>query len=94
MLKTGYYPSIFFPSGNLQTIASVLFRKGPTLSFSREILTLPKGGEIVLDWHQPQDVTSFNNTSPIVVLLHGLNGTRKEKQELQIFVSNSDFRIE
>ncbi len=56
-------------SPHLQTLWSTLFRKPPTLERRRETLPLPDGDFIHLDWY------GTNETSPLIILLHGLTGS-------------------
>ncbi|KAI9205562.1 Alpha/Beta hydrolase protein [Polychytrium aggregatum] len=80
-----YYPTVWLASGHAQTIfASVrnyLVKNGPVfgngLSYEREIVTLPDGGSISLDWCPGNKGLPFDDT-PIVVLMHGISGGSHE----------------
>lgn len=77
-MKTKFTPIFYFPNGHFQTIISSMYRKKPNLQFFREILTTYDEGEIILDWHIPSNENIFDNSSPILVVLHGLNGSSEE----------------
>ncbi len=61
----------WLPGGHLQTIWPNLVKRKCTIALERERLTLPDGDFIDLDW------TISNQTAPLVILLHGLEGSVK-----------------
>lgn len=66
-----YWPSIWCFGGRAQTVVASILKSHPFVTYERELLHTPDGGEIALDW--------FNNghpTNPLTVLiLPGLTGT-------------------
>lgn len=80
-----FTPSIFFPSGHMQTIVLPFLtlkeygRKHLwTYDYKREILELSDGGQIALDWVHPRDPTKEDKISekdtPILAVVPGLTG--------------------
>lgn len=58
-------------SPHLQTIWPYLFRPTPDPAYKRERLELEDGDFLDIDWLEP------DNTSPIVLVVHGLGGSSK-----------------
>ncbi len=56
----------------MQTLWPYLFRRTPQVELKRERIELPDGDFLDLDW-------STNNSGPIVVILHGLEGSSDSK---------------
>jgi predicted alpha/beta-fold hydrolase len=70
-----YAPPLLLPiSGHASTLFSVFFRRSPGLTFSRELVALPDGGEIALDFRGP-----VPQGARVVLLLHGLTGGSHER---------------
>ncbi len=67
--KDGFRPAWWLPGGHLQTLYPTLFRPRRLPPLTRERLELDDGDFLDLDWTQEQD-------GPLVLLLHGLEGTR------------------
>lgn len=63
-----FKPAWWLPGPHLQTIWPVLFRRRPALIARRERLELPDGDFLDIDW-------IGNNSGPIVLVLHGLEGS-------------------
>ena len=77
-LKTSHKNSQFKPAWwlsnpHLQTLAPKLFRLKLALSTVAERLELPDGDFVDLAW---TEIPKENNTKPIVVVLHGLEGSK------------------
>ena len=68
MTAAPFIPAWWCCSPHLQTLWPFLFRGGPSPAYQRERLELPDGDFIDIDWLGSQ------NDSPIVILLHGLEG--------------------
>jgi uncharacterized protein len=66
-----YSAPIWLPGGHLQTIYAAKFASSPTVEYRRERWELPDGDFVDVDW---TDASSVNDTTPIVVLFHGLEG--------------------
>ncbi len=65
-------------SAHIQTLWPTLFRHRPRIAARRERLELPDGDFIDLDW-------SKNATGPVVVILHGLEGSSQSPYARGIF---------
>ena len=66
----GFKPAWWCRGPHLQTLWPALFRVWPQPPLLRERLELPDGDFIDLDW-------TCNDAGPIVILLHGLEGSRR-----------------
>jgi predicted alpha/beta-fold hydrolase len=68
-----FKPAWWLTNAHFQTLAAKLFRHRKALITNAETLELPDGDFIELAWtEQPQE----NNTRPIIVILHGLEGSK------------------
>ncbi len=67
-MENDFKPAWWLPGGHLQTLWSNLRRKND-IPLVRERLWLPDGDFVDLDW------TSGNTKAPIVLILHGLEGS-------------------
>jgi predicted alpha/beta-fold hydrolase len=68
-----FKPAWWLTNAHFQTLAAKLFRHKQKLTTNTETLELPDGDFIDLAWtEQPQQ----DNTRPIVVILHGLEGSK------------------
>ena len=68
-----FKPAWWLTNAHLQTLAAKLFRRKQKLITNIETLEFPDGDFIDLAWtERPQQ----NNTRPIVVILHGLEGSK------------------
>ncbi len=68
-----FKPAWWLTNAHLQTLAAKFFRRKHKLVTQSETIELPDGDFIDLAWtEQPQ----LNNTRPIVVILHGLEGSK------------------
>ncbi|MBL4942431.1 MAG: hydrolase [Colwellia sp.] len=68
-----FKPAWWLRNAHFQTLAAKFFRRKHKLVTNTETLELPDGDFIDLAWtEQPQK----NNTRPIVVMLHGLEGSK------------------
>lgn len=67
-------------NGHLQTIYAALFADWatPTVTYHRELIYFPDGGNVALDWHPAIVHQDPNDTTPILVILHGLTGGSHE----------------
>ncbi|KAF8321138.1 AB-hydrolase YheT [Clavulina sp. PMI_390] len=70
-----YVPTWWLPNGHFQTIWCALgdFEKDDIVPYKRTLLTVPDGGQMGLDWAEPEGEDLPANT-PIIVVLHGLTG--------------------
>lgn len=68
-----FKPAWWLTNAHFQTLAAKFFRRKQSLLTNTETLELPDGDFIDLAWtEQPEK----NNTRPIVVMLHGLEGSK------------------
>lgn len=85
-----YSAPFWLPGGHLQTIYPALFATVPEVQYRRERWELPDGDFIDVDWVNADSIaqtvsTEFpiaeqkNDTIPIVVLFHGLEGNSKSQ---------------
>jgi uncharacterized protein len=79
-----FTPSIFFPSGHMQTTILPFLKNKIhgnqttwTYNYEREILELSDGGQIALDWVQPRDprkIAKLEEDAPVLGVIPGLTG--------------------
>ena len=68
-----FKPAWWLTNAHFQTLAAKFFRRKQQLQTKKETLELPDGDFIDLAWtEEPKK----NNTKPIVVMLHGLEGSK------------------
>ncbi|KAJ1550686.1 hypothetical protein HK096_005586, partial [Nowakowskiella sp. JEL0078] len=75
-----FRPTPWLFNGHLQTLwAAVTARsdKRIRVRYQREIIYLPDGGNLALDWCPGPDVVPFDST-PCIILMHGLTGGSHE----------------
>ncbi|KAL0082140.1 Alpha/Beta hydrolase protein [Phycomyces blakesleeanus] len=74
-----YTPTPYLFNGHLQTGYSANYNKldPHTLFYERELLKMPDGGQVSLDWTLPLDKRPLGDT-PTLVCLHGLTGGSHE----------------
>jgi predicted alpha/beta-fold hydrolase len=65
-----YSAPTWLPGGNLQTLYTAAFLRGPDITYRRERWEWPDGDFIDADW-----VDAEQDNAPIVVLFHGLEGS-------------------
>jgi hypothetical protein len=68
-MKNNFKPAWWLPGGHLQTLWPSLRKRKINIALARERLTLPDGDFLDLDW------VSGNTKAPIVLILHGLEGS-------------------
>jgi uncharacterized protein len=68
--QLSFRPAAWLPGPHLQTLYAPLLRRAPGLERRRERMNLADGDFIDLDWFGPTA-----DTTPCVVLLHGLTGS-------------------
>ena len=69
-----FQASFLLKNRHIQTIYASLFRKTPPLDFEVETFWLSDGDFLEAYWHK---ITHHTNTTPIVILFHGLAGSYK-----------------
>jgi predicted alpha/beta-fold hydrolase len=71
-MRERFKPAWWCRGPHLQTLWPYLFRRTPRVALRRERLELPDGDFLDLDW-------TLNNSGPIVIVLHGLEGSSDSK---------------
>lgn len=89
--QTAYERPLGLFGGHLQTLVPYLLASVPEVDFRRERWELEDGDFVDVDW---VDTSSSDNTVPIVVLFHGLEGSSGSHyaKALMHEVSNKDWR--
>lgn len=73
IIKSNFKPAWWLPGAHLQTLWSTFFRRIPNLKLNNLSLTLNDGDFI--DLSVSQNITGKINDKPIVLILHGLEGS-------------------
>jgi len=68
-----FKPAWWLTNTHFQTLAPKFFRRKDTLATKNETLELPDGDFVDLAW---TEIPNKDNTRPIVVILHGLEGSK------------------
>lgn len=78
ILKEPYWPTIWCYGGRAQTVIGSIMRSHPPIHYRRELLRLPDGGELYLDWlDNGSDDAKDPNKFPTVLIMPGLTGDSK-----------------
>src|SRR5688500_5448077 len=72
IVKSGFEPPWWLRNAHLQTLWPYLFRPRPQVTTRRERLELPDGDFLDLDF-------TLNESGPVVLVLHGLEGSVRSK---------------
>jgi len=78
MARDGFRPAWWLPGPHAQTIGARLLRSRTGIELRRERLELPDGDFVDLDWVVP------DQTAPLVLVLHGLEGSARSKYVLEL----------
>ncbi|MEL6142689.1 MAG: alpha/beta fold hydrolase [Bacteroidota bacterium] len=74
LIKSSYQPTPFWlRNAHLNTINPAVFRTVKGVTYEREVLEIEDGDFLDLDWWRP--TTIANDRSPLVIALHGLEGS-------------------
>ena len=71
LLQSDYKAPRWLPGAHLQTIVPARFFPRPDVQYRREIVDMPDGDFIVLDWSEPEPMEL---NAPVLVHFHGLEG--------------------
>eukprot|EP00033_Pygsuia_biforma_P000889 GCRY01001028.1.p1 GENE.GCRY01001028.1~~GCRY01001028.1.p1 ORF type:complete len:423 (+),score=74.57 GCRY01001028.1:64-1332(+) len=74
ILSQTFRPTFWLPTGHMQCVATS-FRSSPKIKYERELFETSDGGVLGLDYYTKKEV---NDSSPILILLHGLTGNTRE----------------
>lgn len=88
MKISNFKPAWWLPGGHLQTIWANFTKRKHSIKINRERLILPDGDFVDLDW------VDDNSDGPIVIILHGLEGSIKSSYAKGMLhaLKNSGFR--
>ncbi|RCI01911.1 hypothetical protein CU098_010711 [Rhizopus stolonifer] len=78
--KAIYHPTSYLFNGHLQTAYAAYYNYAPTVNavqYERELITMPDGGTVALDWTPTKEGLEKDET-PTLVVLHGLTGGSHE----------------
>lgn len=85
MPNTGFRPAWWLRNRHAQTIWRRVIGRTPSLTYRRERLETSDGDFLDLDWLDPPP----RPTSPLVIVLHGLEGSSRAKYVLGLLVEAS-----
>lgn len=71
----GFRPAWWLPGPHLQAVGARLLRSRDGVRYERERLELPDGDFVDLDWVVETDRRSPDRDAPVVLVLHGLEGS-------------------
>ncbi|XP_003385407.1 PREDICTED: phospholipase ABHD3-like [Amphimedon queenslandica] len=75
VLSQSYRPTIWAWHYHGTTIIRALFQQCIPIEFDREIVTLPDGGELALDWSkQKKDDSAMLQHKPVMLIVPGITG--------------------
>ena len=83
-LQEGFLPVPWLRSRHAQTIVGSSYRKKIPVSFRRELFRLEDGGQVGLDWLEPEPAA---DDTPVLVVVHGVNGGSRERY-IQHYIVN------
>lgn len=88
-----YKPTFYLPIPFLQILRSAI-HSWKSCEFIHEIMVLPDGGEIMLDWY-PKQPTTDRTDKPIVLFVPGLCGNKKSHylNDLACYVDDMGWTI-
>eukprot|EP01001_Neometanema_parovale_P006823 NODE_3166_length_1267_cov_21.944930_g3007_i0.p1 GENE.NODE_3166_length_1267_cov_21.944930_g3007_i0~~NODE_3166_length_1267_cov_21.944930_g3007_i0.p1 ORF type:complete len:372 (+),score=11.86 NODE_3166_length_1267_cov_21.944930_g3007_i0:64-1179(+) len=75
-LVNTFYPTFWCAGAHAQTLVAVLGRNRVNVHYTREMLAMPDGGSVALDWSRFE--RSVPGTTPLLIILHGVTGGSSE----------------
>lgn len=85
MNPNGFRPAWWLPGAHAQTLGARLLRSRAGVSLRRERLELPDRDFLDLDWIQRVGSFEPGDQLPLVLVLHGLEGSAQSKYALEIY---------
>eukprot|EP01119_Soliformovum_irregulare_P001360 TRINITY_DN11080_c0_g1_i1.p1 TRINITY_DN11080_c0_g1~~TRINITY_DN11080_c0_g1_i1.p1 ORF type:complete len:432 (-),score=79.61 TRINITY_DN11080_c0_g1_i1:158-1453(-) len=73
VLSEKYYPPFWMISSQLQGSLGLFLRTKIRIPYTSEVIRAPDGGELLLNWHHPPNVSK---SAPIILILAGVTGGR------------------
>ena len=82
---TAFLPARWLPGPHLQTLGARLLRPGGGIPLWRERVELPDGDFVDLDFAVDPESLARDGRRPLVLLLHGLEGSARSKYALETY---------
>lgn len=88
-----YKPTFYLPNAILQIIFGMT-RKRYNFALEKEVIVLPDGGELLMEWF-PENFASMDASTPIVIFNYGAAGSSSEPycQEFCQLIKNRGWRV-
>ncbi|GBD32750.1 hypothetical protein HRbin33_01724 [bacterium HR33] len=80
-----FEPAWWLPGPHAQTLGARLLRSRGNVQLRDERIELSDGDFVDLSWVQPASGTSSSSSRPLVVVLHGLEGSARSKYALEMY---------
>ncbi|CAK4640064.1 hypothetical protein LEN26_018775 [Aphanomyces euteiches] len=88
-LQSKFHPPWWAMSGHVQVLLTVIWPQA-NIKYSREMLRLPDGGHVAVDWCK--GTAGLPENAPILLLLHGLTGCSAGYRSYCAEALNAGFR--
>lgn len=85
MERSDFQPAWWLPGPHAQTIGARVIRSKSGVRFRRERLDLPDGDFLDLDWLASVAGREVSDGAPLVIVLHGLEGSAQSGYALQLY---------
>ncbi|MGB6992284.1 MAG: alpha/beta fold hydrolase, partial [Thermoanaerobaculia bacterium] len=81
--ETSFRPAWWLPGPHLQAVGARLLRSKRAVTFQRERIELADGDFVDLDWTAEAEGNRPDETAPLVLVLHGLEGSASSDYVLE-----------